>query len=355
MLKLITLNAMLLRATTLLSIVVLAIVLVALLIPTANAQTRFDQQERVIIYSECGFRGPSREVSFGDFRRMSTVGFEDNRLSSIYVPSGAQVTVYENAEFGGSFVRLDRSVSCFDRSWNNKVSSFRVRALENVAVNNSAVSRQGSFKATAANVSKVLFGGEILQQLDKNTWQFTGTKGRTLRLTELERGPYAVYLQNKRSGESARIDFFTDQVTIIGRRGQLRHIPIDQSQGNKKIQRPRVSQQTKLNQQATVFRNNNGQWIIRGRCFPVKAYTDGAAGGLRFSGHEGFHRYNKKSPYTSRLCHNGKLRMEISKTNPATNVVVVLAGQEFRFDRNEKEDLLLNTWYRKNVELLVRP
>ena len=45
--------------------------------------------------------------------------------------------------------------------------------------------------------------------------------------------------------------------------------------------------------------------------------------------------------------------MELNKTLPATEVIVEIQGKKYRFGKNEKADVLKNTWYRKKVNLLV--
>jgi hypothetical protein len=45
--------------------------------------------------------------------------------------------------------------------------------------------------------------------------------------------------------------------------------------------------------------------------------------------------------------------MELSKTDPGTDVVVDINGRSYRFAPNEQADAYLNSWYRKKIRLQV--
>jgi len=45
--------------------------------------------------------------------------------------------------------------------------------------------------------------------------------------------------------------------------------------------------------------------------------------------------------------------MEINKTSKATDVIVEIEGNRYRFARNEAHDAYKNNWYRKKVRLQV--
>ena len=312
-------------------------------------------QAYVTIYEDCGYRGKSRDIPVGNYQEMDRVGFANDRISSIKVPQGFDVTIYEDDDFRGAFAHVDRNVSCFDKNWNNAVSSLKV--TQRHSVHNNTV------HANATNVSYVSFSGQVLQQSNKNQWTLSNKHHRnTVQLNEIDRTNYAVYLQNSYSGEKLRIDFFTNDVTVVDRKGYQQSYTIEQShaalaQPNykhfKNTNRPINNRAHQPINKKAANKHAINNHIIRGKCFDIKAYSDGGSAGLRFSGHKGFHRYNSK-PYTGRICHNGQITMEVSKKNPSTSVVVELNGQHYTFAKNEKYTLL-NTWYRKNVTLHVTP
>ncbi|MBK8142967.1 MAG: hypothetical protein IPK57_19680 [Chitinophagaceae bacterium] len=53
-------------------------------------------------------------------------GFPDNALSSIKVPSGFRVVLYESENFRGKSFTISESRSGFTAAWNDKISSFVV-------------------------------------------------------------------------------------------------------------------------------------------------------------------------------------------------------------------------------------
>jgi hypothetical protein len=65
-----------------------------------------------------------------------TLGIGNDKISSIRVPSGLQITVWEHGDFKGASRTWSRDVECLKnermstkKSWNDQVSSFEVRAV----------------------------------------------------------------------------------------------------------------------------------------------------------------------------------------------------------------------------------
>ena len=358
-----------------------------------QAQSSYQQNNRynsadanVIVYKDCEFRGESRSIPVGDYINMGAFDFSNDSISSIRVPPGFEVTLYKDDRFRGDFSRVDRDIYCFDKSWNDQVSSLRVasqnsqndtrnsrnngnygnygtrdgaRDREDRADNRDFSNNRGSdyrqnnqrqnnrpgfdngrSDVTANNVSQVVFANRVLQQTAPNKWQTADSRSGVTQYDEVSRDANGVNLQNNYTAEKVRIDFFTNEVMMVDRNGRRNSFPI-------------------TSKQAAVANNNSGRPSvagpnrrIKGECFTYKAYTDGGEGGVRFHGHEGFERFSK-NPKTGRICHSGGLVMEINKTAPSTNVTIEIQGKQFQFARNEQEDVLLNTWYRKKVELSV--
>ena len=58
---------------------------------------------------------------------MSQIGFPDNALSSLSLPEGFKVVLYEFENFGGKKYTINQSKSGFSFSgWNDKASSIAV-------------------------------------------------------------------------------------------------------------------------------------------------------------------------------------------------------------------------------------
>jgi hypothetical protein len=84
--------------------------------------------EVVIIYADENYRGQSASLLPGTYSTMSQAnGFPDNALSSLQVPAGYRVVLYEFANFGGKSYTVTASKSGFSFSgWNDKASSVKV-------------------------------------------------------------------------------------------------------------------------------------------------------------------------------------------------------------------------------------
>lgn len=342
--------------------------------------SRYDQ---VTVYADCEFRGESRAISVGDYVNMGSFDFDNDNMSSIRVPQGLEVTIYKDDKFRGNYASISRDIFCFDDTWNDEVSSLRVSSINQNSARSSGDSRshpyddqqrttrgdqrnsdyrqnnQGSQNnqsynqqagrntqgsVNAKNVSQVSFANRVLQQIDKKKWQIVEPRRGVSQYKEVRRDSNSVRLQNEYTAERVRIDLFTNDVTLVDGNGRRSTYPI-------------TNKRAVLNSGANA---NNGKAVasntpsrrIKGSCFDYKAYTRGGAGGIRFHGHDGFTQFRSK-PHTGRICHDGSLTMEISKTLPTSDVTIEIQGKKFRFAKNEKADAYKNTWYRKKITLTI--
>ncbi len=321
----------------------------------------------VTIYEHCDFRGKSQTLKPGEYSSLRGIGFGNDSVSSIRVPRGNEAVIYRDDDFRGSYARIDKDIRCFDKQWNDEASSISVREIDydnrddgrysrndNRDYNNNGYdgrdydnrsrdnrnrggykNRQNQVKVTAKNVSHVVFDGFSLQQVAKNQWSLDRNRGASKQYQEVRRDRDTVYLENQYTAERVRIDLFANDVTFVNRDGRLQRYTINRKN-------------TAIEPNVRGFDKRN----IRSECFNFKAYTKGGNAGVRFAGKKEFYRFNTKVS-TGRICHRGSLVMEIGKTRPDIDAVVVINGNSFRFSAGEKEDRLLNNWYRKNIELNV--
>ncbi len=84
--------------------------------------------ELVMIYADENYRGQSASLLPGSYSTMSQAnGFPDNALSSLQVPTGYRVVLYEFENFGGKSYTITNSKTGFSFSgWNDKTSSIKV-------------------------------------------------------------------------------------------------------------------------------------------------------------------------------------------------------------------------------------
>jgi hypothetical protein len=79
----------------------------------------------ITIYDDCNYGGRSYRMGIG-YHRANDLGIGNDKLSSIRVPSGYRVTLYENDNFGGATTVITNDNSCVSRDWNDRTSSILV-------------------------------------------------------------------------------------------------------------------------------------------------------------------------------------------------------------------------------------
>lgn len=84
--------------------------------------------ENVIIYTDANYQGQSATLLPGNYSTMAAAGnFPNDAVSSLYIPQGYRVVLYEQENFGGKSTTLTASRSSFFLSnWNDKTSSMAV-------------------------------------------------------------------------------------------------------------------------------------------------------------------------------------------------------------------------------------
>jgi hypothetical protein len=83
--------------------------------------------DAVILYTDASYRGQSATVLPGSYATMTQLGFPDKALSSLQVPPGFRVILYERENFGGRSYTINSSRTGFSFSgWNDRASSIRV-------------------------------------------------------------------------------------------------------------------------------------------------------------------------------------------------------------------------------------
>lgn len=84
--------------------------------------------ESVIIYTDGSYKGQSASLLPGTYRTMSEAGgFPDNALSSLQLPAGYRVVLYEFENFGGKSYTITQSKTGFTVSgWNDRTSSIAI-------------------------------------------------------------------------------------------------------------------------------------------------------------------------------------------------------------------------------------
>lgn len=85
-------------------------------------------QNVVTLYDECNYSGRKYTLEPGSYR-LYQMKIGNDRLSSLQIPSGYRVTIYENDGFAGGSATLTNSSNCLDISWRNRTSSIVIEDL----------------------------------------------------------------------------------------------------------------------------------------------------------------------------------------------------------------------------------
>jgi hypothetical protein len=97
---------------------ILLVLVLALLSRVADAQ--------VVIYADCNYTGQASILGPGNYYNPFQYHITDNALSSLRVPAGFRVELYDNINMFGAPYVVRGNVSCLPASFNNRVSSIRI-------------------------------------------------------------------------------------------------------------------------------------------------------------------------------------------------------------------------------------
>ncbi|MDZ4809091.1 MAG: hypothetical protein SGI96_12615 [Bacteroidota bacterium] len=90
-------------------------------------QSQDQNVEKVVLYSDANFKGLSASVLPGTYGTMEQAGFIDDNLSSLFLPPGYRVVLYEFENFRGKNYTITVTKSGFSISgWNDKTSSIAI-------------------------------------------------------------------------------------------------------------------------------------------------------------------------------------------------------------------------------------
>jgi hypothetical protein len=87
-------------------------------------------QNYVTLHDQCNYSGRQYTLEAGSYRTYQ-IKIDNDKLSSIQIPSGWKVTIYENDKFEGRSATYTSSVNCLDASWRNMASSIIVESAYN--------------------------------------------------------------------------------------------------------------------------------------------------------------------------------------------------------------------------------
>lgn len=92
-----------------------------------------------------------------------------------------------------------------------------------------------------------------------------------------------------------------------------------------------------------------GDWGGSGgnNCATYSVTASGGEGGFRFThDSKSFQRIGGRT-ISGRICNRNNVQVELSKTSPATRVVMDINGNRYRFGEGDNGDKFENSWYRR--------
>ena len=82
------------------------------------------------IYEHCGYNGSNASPGIGEYPNMSSAGLVNNDVSSLRVPTGLQVTLFNNTNFGGSSITFTADDPCLiNNSFNDLTGSLIIELI----------------------------------------------------------------------------------------------------------------------------------------------------------------------------------------------------------------------------------
>ncbi|MGH1540487.1 MAG: hypothetical protein ACRBHB_08685 [Arenicella sp.] len=335
----------------------------------------------VIVFSDCGYSGQSKILPIGKFKRLENVGVEANEISSIIIPDGMAVEIFQNKQFGGHWYRMNKSRECLPGKWNDRIRSMRVindntensygftdgydgessnekcHSFEIVARRGVAAIR---FVDQGTGLQRVESGrsaqGELCQsglvrlelaKRNRNASVILKIDGREYRFDSGERYDdfrqewYRKYLSIDLKG--ARAERGWANTAGFGRRYSS-GVRSGENWGNNYHsgwnKREEVGVVTTSEPKEPEVGNNE-------KCVEYTVSGTHKHTGLRFFvGDQEFHNIGKGSSKKS-LCHMGKVKVEMAKRRPDAEVVLRIGGKSYTFKKGDTGDRFAKTWYRK--------
>ncbi len=87
-------------------------------------------QQKPTFYEHCNYEGRNWNLDVGDYSWVENAGIPNDLISSVKVPPGIQVTLYEHSNFDGRQLILTNDTPCLvGQSFNDHTSSIRVKRI----------------------------------------------------------------------------------------------------------------------------------------------------------------------------------------------------------------------------------
>jgi uncharacterized protein YkwD len=135
--------------------------------------TEPESESAVTIYEQENYKGASKSFKLGRYN-LQDLGIGNDRLSSLKIPEGWRVRLFEHADFKGKFKDFTNSTAFVGADWNDKASSLVIEPNYNVPTNTNLVTiyqhsdykgASKSFKLGKYNLQDLGIGNDQLSSL----------------------------------------------------------------------------------------------------------------------------------------------------------------------------------------------
>jgi hypothetical protein len=81
--------------------------------------------QKVTFYQDCDYKGNATELGKGTYRVLPN-NLTNDAISSVKVPNGLKVTLYEHGDLKGKTLVLTSDTKCLNSEYNDKTSSIEI-------------------------------------------------------------------------------------------------------------------------------------------------------------------------------------------------------------------------------------
>ncbi|MEM7193865.1 MAG: hypothetical protein AAF402_02880 [Pseudomonadota bacterium] len=338
--------------------------------------------EHVVAFEHCDFQGRSKSLPIGDYAKIRSIGIDNNRISSLIIPAGMAVEVFQKNNYRGHWYRINRNQACLKGNWNDSISSLRVLADDpqnSFGLQDSY--RRGDGASGCFNYQVYSPNGDgavrfVEKERRLNTMQSNRLDGQIcqtglvrVELAKQRQDSEVVLRVNNREYSFARSQPFDDFRNKWYRKYLSINLPDQNYQmdegaragwGNTRGFGRRYSSGIpdgenwgndyprgwwKPREEVAVSNDD-----VQENCIAYTVQGRGRDTGIRFLNVKEFAGIGNNT-VNDKVCHSGTVLVELAKKHPNEEVTLRIQGKSYRFPAGDTGDRYERYWYRKYYRL----
>ena len=356
-------------------------------------------KDHVIVFSECGYTGLSKTIPVGDYPRMGEIGVRPNEISSIIIPEGLAIEVFQNRRFNGHWYRINQNQICLKGNWNDRIGSMRVVA-DNTRNSYGFSKDYGAAQGPVKNCHPftVYAGGSNggIRFVDEENVVSVVREGQKLEGDVCKKGRVRIELAKRDRGGDVLLELAGNryqfepwsQYDDFNNKWYRRYFSVDLPQVKRKQDQmvygangwgntPGFGKRYSSGVESGANWGNNYQKNWTRKVAAANAGSKNQSGGTAssaanrnctaytvsgnhkdvgvrfFVGDNKFH-LTGRGKTRLQLCHSGNIRFELAKKKEAGEVAVQIGNRVFQFRAGDQGDRYANNWYRKYFRVNVK-